>query len=679
MSYFPNQGQTTSARSQSIVPASDSPQFPTGNITTKYRNNCEALPLVSEWTTTTASGDLLALDGNSNGASYWVLSKSPFNPGTESIIDGLNLFEMPVELSLGIHRSQAALNQEFAIEFVDNGTPSAPASEVAISALSQASTTLTVTTSAPHNLVPGMSIGIYGCSDSRFNYGAIVVLSVTSSTVFTASAGPGGTITGITGSPAVLGSPMLYVRRRLGGSSDGTSLILENTSATNGSYYVRSNNGDAIATGTANGNHSVTTIGSTASNQTINAAGAYSFFPTSEYKLNFQADRVQWHDGSVDSVTGTSNRVTRSTICPDPTKNYKLRFRATNNKGLTAPVGKIVSVSKAGSATATVTFASAHGLKVDDYLVGYGVRDQGNFANITTAVKVASIVSPTVITITWGGTGTATSYGGFMSRSQGGSAQAGAATNAPSSVSVTNSIVTVIFTTTFSAASIGDYVDLYGFRDTTSGPDLGLDGTYRIQNIATSTVTLEPIGSTVPPVSLASANFGGAIIKRTDLRISFIRIFDFIRERVEFSPRPVTDGSAGMPVNIATAVSLTSALQPSATLGASSYHKLISANSTNATSVKTSNGSINALHVSNTNATAYAYLKIYNKASAPTVGTDVPVFTFAIPPAGIRTIDCGTSATRLSTGIAYALTLNPADADTTAVPANEIIVNMSYT
>lgn len=549
MSYFPNQGQQVSSRSQSVVPASDSTQFPTGNITTKYRNNCEALPSVSEWTTTTASGDLLVLDGNSNGASYWVLSKSPFNLGTESVIDGLNLFEMPVEISLGLHRSQGALNQEFAIEFVDNGATSSAPAEVAISALSQSTTTLTVTTSAAHNLVPGMSIGIYGCADSRFNYGSIVVASVISSTVFTATAGPGGTIASLTASPATLGSPMLYVRRRLGGSSDGTSLILENTSTTNGSVYVRSNNGDALATGTANGSHSATTS-STASSQSINAAGAYSFYPSSEFKLNFQADRVQWHSGTVDSINSTSNISTRSSICPDPSKSYKLRFRGTNNKGNTVPVGKIVSVVKSGSTTATVTFASAHGLTVDDYLVAYGVRDQTNFANITTAAKVASIVSSTVITIVWGTvSATATSYGGFMSRCQGNAAQNGAGTISVVSASITSSIVTVIFGATFTSASVGDYVELYGFRDTVAGNDLGLDGTYRVQSISTTTVIFEPIGGTTPPSSLASTNCGGGIIKRTDLRVSFIRIFDFIRERVEFSPRPIGDNSAGLPIN----------------------------------------------------------------------------------------------------------------------------------
>lgn len=676
MSYFPNQGQQTSARSQSIVPASDSPQFPTGNITSKFRTNCDALPDGSDWTTTTATGDLLLLDGNSNGASYWVLSKSPFNTGTESIIDGLRSFKMPLEVSLGLHRSQPALNQEFSVELVNTGTPSPIHEQVPISAISQATTTLTVTTLNPHDLTPGMSFGIYGVPDSRFNYGALVVASVLSATQFTATAGPGGTIPSISATPSA-GPSAIYFRRRMGGSSEGTSIIFENTSATSASIYIRSNSGDVVSTGTPNGNQTAT-VSSTSSNQTINAAGAYSFYPSSEYKLNLALDRVQWHSGSVDSTTGTTNNLVRSSVCPNPDLLYKLRIRALNNYAMTAPVGKIVSVSKTASTTATVTFAAAHNLTVDDYLVAYGVRDTTNFPNITTAAKVASVVSSTQITITWGSSATATSYGGYMSRVQGGAAQTGAITISPTSVSSTGSIVTAIYAATFTGASIGDYVEIYGWRDNAAGNDLQIDGTYRIQNISTTTVTFEPIGGT-SPVVLSSTNCGGGTIKRTDLRVSFLRIFDYIRERVEFVPRPSTDGAAAVPVNVATSATLTANVAPSATQGAATYHKLVSANTTNATSVKTSSGTINSLHVSNTNATTNYYLKLVNKASAPTVGTDVPVFTFLIPPAGIRVIDCGATGIRLSTGVAYCITANAADADATAIPAGEVIVNMSYT
>lgn len=115
------------------------------------------------------------------------------------------------------------------------------------------------------------------------------------------------------------------------------------------------------------------------------------------------------------------------------------------------------------------------------------------------------------------------------------------------------------------------------------------------------------------------------------------------------------------------------------TAGGAIPYKLNSAATTNATSVKASAGQIYTLMVTNTNA-AVRYLKLYNKASAPTVGTDTPVQTYAIPGAttgGGFTISFPVGMT-FSTGIAFATTTEATDAGTTGVAANEIIVNMTY-
>jgi hypothetical protein len=107
--------------------------------------------------------------------------------------------------------------------------------------------------------------------------------------------------------------------------------------------------------------------------------------------------------------------------------------------------------------------------------------------------------------------------------------------------------------------------------------------------------------------------------------------------------------------------------------------RLLSAASTNGTSLKASPGQIGFIYAVNLNA-AVRYLKIYNKASAPTVGTDVPVLTLPIPAsttgAGfVLPIPIGLE---LTTGIAYATTTGVADADTAAVAANEIILAIGY-
>lgn len=545
---------------KNIGKTSDQGGLVTANVTTKFRDAFENYVPGQLYTETKANGDIIQVDGNTASASYLVISKSPWNVGTESEIDTIANFNLPIELSIGAHRSQATIGQEFSVEIVDSGTPLPTYTEVAVASMSQSTTTLTVNTATPHGLTVGSSIGIYGCADSRFNYGSVVVASIPSSTQFTVTAGPAGTIQSLTASPAVLGSPFVYVRRRLGGANDGTSMIFENASATNASFYVRSESGDALPSGTIAGNHS-TTIGTTASVQLVNTAYAYAFAPTSEYRLNLASDRVQWHDSAVDVATGTTQRVLRTSVCPSLDKAYKLRIRATNNKGLAAPVGKIVSAVKTGTTTATVTFAAAHGLTVNDYVTIYGARDTTNFANITTATQVASVVNATTITIIWGAAVTATTYGGYVARAQGGQVVQGVIAQVGASVSITNSIVTLVGSAAWSGLSIGDYVELIGVRESVAGSDLLVDGAYRVRNVATTSLELEALPGTTPPTTLVSTNCGGGVIKRTDFRVSFIRVFDYERERVEFTPRPQSDLTIALPVQVANSPSVSASVQ----------------------------------------------------------------------------------------------------------------------
>lgn len=104
---------------------------------------------------------------------------------------------------------------------------------------------------------------------------------------------------------------------------------------------------------------------------------------------------------------------------------------------------------------------------------------------------------------------------------------------------------------------------------------------------------------------------------------------------------------------------------------------LSSAATTNATSVKGSAGTLYELNVSNVGAAA-AFLKLYNKATAPTVGTDVPVLTIPIPASGLVSLNLGETGHRFSTGIALAITNLVADSDATAVAAAQVKVMMAY-
>jgi hypothetical protein len=106
----------------------------------------------------------------------------------------------------------------------------------------------------------------------------------------------------------------------------------------------------------------------------------------------------------------------------------------------------------------------------------------------------------------------------------------------------------------------------------------------------------------------------------------------------------------------------------------------VSTASTNATSVSGSVRNLTELTVSNPTATA-AYLKLYNKATAPTVGTDVPVATYRVAATGSAgdtiTPYLGVNGKRFSTGLAWALTGAAATTDTTNAVAG-VIVSGTY-
>jgi hypothetical protein len=98
--------------------------------------------------------------------------------------------------------------------------------------------------------------------------------------------------------------------------------------------------------------------------------------------------------------------------------------------------------------------------------------------------------------------------------------------------------------------------------------------------------------------------------------------------------------------------------------------------STNATSLKASAGEIGRIDVFNT-ASYAVFLKLYNKASSPTVGTDTPVWTIPVASGGGYSTEF-MRGKYFSTGIAYAITKLQVDSDTTAVAANDLTGSIDW-
>lgn len=137
--------------------------------------------------------------------------------------------------------------------------------------------------------------------------------------------------------------------------------------------------------------------------------------------------------------------------------------------------------------------------------------------------------------------------------------------------------------------------------------------------------------------------------------------------------------SNGTAANLLTTVSgsLTSAGTTTNTPATPTVSTINSAATTNATSVKSSAGTVYGVLISNINAAA-RFVKFYNKASAPTVGTDTPIITIQVPANTTINFPIGELGLRFATGIALAITGAAADSDTTAVAANEIKVLTTY-
>lgn len=117
-----------------------------------------------------------------------------------------------------------------------------------------------------------------------------------------------------------------------------------------------------------------------------------------------------------------------------------------------------------------------------------------------------------------------------------------------------------------------------------------------------------------------------------------------------------------------------------ATSGGLSISRTLSVNNTTGTNPKGSAGQVYGWVITNTNASA-RFVKLYNKATAPSVGTDTPVITLVIPGnangAGIVAAEF-TSGIAFGTGIGLGITTGVADADTGAPAANEVVVNLFY-
>lgn len=220
----------------------------------------------------------------------------------------------------------------------------------------------------------------------------------------------------------------------------------------------------------------------------------------------------------------------------------------------------------------------------------------------------------------------------------------------------------------------GHNVTFEGSIDSTTGSDGVWFGIQVVRSNANTIETTSGVLAATPAYAWEASVNGLSFIRvRATAHTSGTATWKFQRGSYATEPIPAAQISGTQPVS-GTLTSAGTTTNTPATPTADNYN---SAATTNARTIKASAGTLYSIKANNTNAAA-RYLKLYNTATAPTVGTTVPVLTIPIPATGFADVEFGAMGHRFGTGISMALTTGMADSDTAAVAANEIKVVTSY-
>lgn len=168
---------------------------------------------------------------------------------------------------------------------------------------------------------------------------------------------------------------------------------------------------------------------------------------------------------------------------------------------------------------------------------------------------------------------------------------------------------------------------------------------------------------------------------RATARTSGTQSWRFVQGTYATEPIPAIQVTATQPVSGTVTATVTGATVIPA-VPATSYF-LNSAATNNGALVITGTSGVASIYATNEGASP-AYIKLYNKATVPTVGTDVPEMIIPVPAAvsgvpGVANIPAGAVPLRFALGLGIAITRNAVFSDTTAIGAGEVKVKLSRT
>lgn len=411
---------------------------------------------------------------------------------------------------------------------------------------------------------------------------------------------------------------------------NGANFVFDNATATNAFNSSRT-------MGNSKFQNPVYTISTTAISGTPSNRSE-SMLPTTEFGLDMYPDYNYYTNLAVDSTTALQGLVKRTNQIPSASKDYKVRYRCRNLPNFSIPVGRIVSAAKTGTTTATIVTDVPHGLTTSDFVIVQGIRDITNFPNLTVAAAVASVVNSTTFTVVVGAAVTASTQDGVVFKMQGAGTIANQASprGIQSIVAANNELTLTLNGTVTTTVLVGDTVNIYGLAPALIA---GYEGAYIVldNSIVANTIVLRPIDSTGATRTIAdigSTPTGGMYIRRVDYIIHWTRAKETPRQSVEISGSDSqNDISRALKVFLLGTSPVSGTVTANTTetaLIAPTVSTLNSAATTNATLVKATAGNIYSYVFSN-NGGATAFVKLYNKATAPTVGTDTPLEVIPVP------------------------------------------------
>lgn len=635
-----------------------------------------------------AGGDFMNFSRSANGQQFTEISVSPLTGDTQTIVEYKTPFQFPCYSEIEASISQRTRGDYAVMEITDKDSTYVDIpDEYTFTALSQTTTTLTATLNAAFDGYIGSWVDIYGLLDTRFNYTNLCVATISSDKkTLTFTVSDEATLPSLTATPASLVGGKLKRQSKLLLAGNALGMRFTGTSHTTTAYLARFGGGSIKETGTLGGSKLVTSA-STAPTYTAGSMGNVEIKATSRFRLEAEPEVIVFGDKGIDALANLSIRNTFTAVKPIASLDYYVRFRAVSPISISRPIAKIVSATKAtATTTATIVTDVPHGLTTTSYVTIKGIANQTVFANITTPVAVSSVIDANTFTVVIGTATIATSYGGAIILCNGSVDQQGIIGQIPQSVARdANGLVTIVGNGTWAGlGGVGEYVNLYGCRSSVDGSDLGVDGVYKVHNFSTTTLILEPVkdlagniivnglGNAVTPTGgvITTTNCGGAVILRTTLRSHDIVLATYSQAQMKIMGQGSYRTDMALPVVHLGSIAVNTT--ESALLAPSIGTYVTVATAPAGVSLKATAGNVYAVTASNVTASAI-YLKLYNKASAPTLASDVPLITIPVPANSCVPIEFGRLGLRFATGIAYVVTGGIGATDTASVLAGSQI------